>query len=98
MRLSALRPTRRLALTLIVALVVLVVDAASKAVVRETLALGERNEVIPGLLVLTHVHNTGAAYGMLTGHRWLLVLTAAIVAAATPLLLRALPIGSRDFH
>lgn len=94
-RLSALRPTRRFALTLLVALVVVAGDALAKRAVRQSLDLGERREVVPGLLVVTRVHNTGAAYGLLTGRRWLLVLTAAIIAAATPLLLRALPIGSR---
>ena len=95
MRLSALRPTRRFALALVVALVVVIADAISKRVVWQTLDLAERRELVPGMLVLTHVRNTGAAYGLLTGHRWLLVLTAAVVAAATPLLLRALPLGSR---
>ena len=94
-RSRALRPSRRFLLTLAVALVVVIADAASKRLVWDSLELGERHELVPGLVVLTHVRNTGAAYGLLTGHRWLLVLTAAVIAAATPLLLRALPLGSR---
>jgi signal peptidase II len=80
---------------LAVAAVVLMADFASKRAVHESLALGERHELIPGLLVLTHVQNTGAAYGLLAGQRWLLVITAAVIAAATPLLLRALPVHGR---
>lgn len=95
MRLSSLRPTRRVALTLLVAAAVVIVDAISKRIVQQRLAIGERHDLIPDLLVLTRVENTGAAYGLLTGHRWLLVLTAAVIAALTPLLLRALPIESR---
>jgi signal peptidase II len=95
LRLIRFRPTRRLALTLCIAAAVVAGDALSKRAVQEALALGERHDIVPGLLVLTHVQNTGAAYGLLTGHRWLLVLTAAVVAAATPLLLRSLPVAGR---
>jgi signal peptidase II len=45
--------------------VVLVLDQVSKAVVRQTMPLWEHIEVIPGLLNLTHVQNTGAAFGLL---------------------------------
>jgi signal peptidase II len=73
-----------------VAAAVVVADALSKHAVQATLAVGERHHVIPGVVVLTHVQNTGAAYGLLTGRRWLLVVTAAVIAVLTPLLLRAL--------
>jgi len=47
---------------------VCVVDQASKALVRETLTVGERISVLPGLLDLLHVKNTGVAWGVFTGH------------------------------
>ena len=47
------------------AAVVVAVDQATKAVVRSRFALHEGVTVIPGLLDLTRVHNTGAAYGFL---------------------------------
>lgn len=52
-------------LELIVAVVVVVLDQITKAMVRPALALHESIEVIPGFLDLTRVHNTGAAFGML---------------------------------
>lgn len=55
--------TRRL--ELIVAVAVVVLDQITKAMVRPALALHQSVEVIPGLLDLTRVHNTGAAFGML---------------------------------
>jgi signal peptidase II len=54
---------RKLELT--VALVVVVLDQMTKAMIRPALALHESIEVIPGFLDLTRVHNTGAAFGML---------------------------------
>lgn len=78
-----------------VAAVVVTLDAIAKRIVQDNLALGEKRDVIPDVLVLTHVQNTGAAYGLLTGQRWLLVVTAAIIAAATPLLMRTLPLTGR---
>jgi signal peptidase II len=52
-------------LEVIIALTVVVLDQITKAMVRPALALHESVEVIPGLLDLTRVHNTGAAFGML---------------------------------
>ena len=54
-------------LELIVAVVVVVLDQITKAFIRPALALHQSREVIPGVLDLTRVHNTGAAFGMLNG-------------------------------
>jgi len=42
-----------------------VLDQVTKALVRNALALHESIDVIPHLVSLTRVHNTGAAFGML---------------------------------
>ena len=52
-------------LELFVAVVVVILDQITKAMVRPALALHESVEGIPGFLDLTRVHNTGAAFGML---------------------------------
>ncbi|OFW42509.1 MAG: signal peptidase II [Acidobacteria bacterium RIFCSPLOWO2_12_FULL_67_14b] len=52
-------------LEIVVALVVVVFDQITKALVRPALALHDSIEVIPGLVDLTRVHNTGAAFGLL---------------------------------
>ncbi len=54
---------RRLELS--VALVVVILDQVTKALVRPALALHESAVVIPDFLDFTRVHNTGAAFGML---------------------------------
>lgn len=51
----------------IVALIVVVLDQVTKAMVRPALALHDSIEVIPGYVDFTRVHNTGAAFGMLNG-------------------------------
>jgi signal peptidase II len=45
--------------------VVLVLDQITKALVRQSVPLWDSREIIPGLLNLTHVQNTGAAFGLL---------------------------------
>ena len=50
---------------LILTAVIIVLDQATKAIVRATLPLGESHSIIPGLLNFTHVQNTGAAFGLL---------------------------------
>lgn len=90
-----LRPTRRVLWTALAALAVLAADFASKRVVQQSLELGERHDIIPGWVVLTHIENTGAAYGLLAGQRWLLVISAGTIALLTPFLLKALPARGR---
>ncbi len=50
----------------VVALVVLVLDQLTKALVRADVAVGEKNEVLP-FLDIGHVHNDGVAFGFLGG-------------------------------
>lgn len=56
-------PTR--AFYLFLAFAVFLCDQLSKAVVARWLALGETRRIVPGLLNLSHVHNRGAAFGLL---------------------------------
>ena len=55
--------TRKLEIS--VAVVVVILDQVTKAMVRPALELYESTVVIPGFLDFTRVHNTGAAFGML---------------------------------
>lgn len=50
-----------------IAATVVVLDQATKAAVRGSLALGESVPVLPELFSLTRVHNSGAAFGVLNG-------------------------------
>lgn len=54
-------------LELAIAVVVVVLDQWTKALVRGRLELHDSIEVWSGWLSLTRVHNTGAAFGMLNG-------------------------------
>lgn len=56
---------RRLELTIVLTVVVL--DQITKMLVRNALSLHQSIEVVPELLSLTRVHNTGAAFGLLNG-------------------------------
>lgn len=47
------------------AALIVLLDQATKALVRATLAVHESVDVVPGLVALTHVQNTGAAFGIL---------------------------------
>ncbi len=44
---------------------VTLVDQLTKVLVRHSLALGDSRTIIPGFLDVTHVQNTGAAFGLL---------------------------------
>ncbi len=75
----------------IVILVLVVLDQLVKYLVKTGIPLGETVPFLPGVLRLTHIHNTGAAFSMLEGGgaRWFFViLTIAFVIAALWILFR----------
>ena len=70
----------------ILALVLIVIDQLTKYLTRANIGLGENITFIPGLLDLTYVQNTGAAFSILEEHTWLLTLFSAIVVVVIGLL------------
>jgi signal peptidase II len=88
---TALGPARRRLsqATLGLAAVIIVLDQATKAVVRTLVPLHGTRTIIPGLLDFTHVQNSGAAFGILNAADFpykaaliALVATAALVSIA----------------
>ncbi len=61
-----------------VAIVVLVLDQATKAAIRGSLALGASTHVLPGI-ELVHATNTGVAFSQLSGSSALVALLALVV-------------------
>jgi signal peptidase II len=69
-----------------IAVLVVMLDQATKALVRANLPLHESVTVIPGFFDLTHVRNTGAAFGMLNSvnfeYKALVMVFVAVIALA----------------
>ena len=71
--------------TLIILISVIVggigLDLLSKLLVAGLMTLGQSVTLIPGVLKLTYIHNYGAAFGMLSEHRWvfMVISTVAII-------------------
>ena len=74
-------PARRLALFLLVAAVVVLLDQLSKAAVRAALTPGEPVTLIPGVMDLSLVYNTGAAFSLGEGAGPVFVAIAAAICA-----------------
>ena len=70
---------RRTVFATVGAVLVLVLDQVSKALVRALLPLHKPREVVPGFFYLRHALNDGAAWSILRGARWLLVAVSAAV-------------------
>jgi signal peptidase II len=78
---------------------VVVVDQLAKEIVRRTLPLhGEPVQVIAGLLDLTHVQNTGAAFGLLNAVDFPFKPVAMIAIAALALVAIAVYAAQLGFH
>ena len=60
-------------------LAVVAADQVTKRLVMENIALHGHVDFIPGLLSLTYAQNTGAAWSMLEGQRWLFILVFAVL-------------------
>ena len=72
----------------IVIVLLVALDQLVKYLVRMHIPLGGQRPFIPHVLGLAHIHNTGAAFSMLSGARWFFVaLTVAFVAFAMWVLL-----------
>lgn len=63
----------------ILAVILVIMDQLTKYAVRAGIPLGGSRPFIPGILDLTYVQNTGAAFSILRTHTWLLTLTSAVV-------------------
>lgn len=63
----------------IIALAVVVIDLALKYAVSSGMTVGQSFEVIPGVLNVTYVQNTGAAFGILGEQRWIFIVVSAIM-------------------
>ncbi|QSH40502.1 signal peptidase II [Lentisphaerota bacterium ZTH] len=74
----------------------LILDQITKILVESSLKLGERITVIPGFFDLTHITNKGAAWGILHGYGWLLLLIAAAVVVVAFLCIRWLTEGYNE--
>ena len=63
----------------ILAVILVIMDQLTKYAVRAGIPLGGTKPFIPGILDLTYVQNTGAAFSIRRTHTWLLTLTSAVV-------------------
>ena len=87
---------RKLAIFIPLLAVGLLLDQVTKALIMLKLPLGSQAPLIPGLLNLVHIHNKGAAFGLLSGwgaeFAWLFfVATTALVLVVLGYLLWRLP-------
>ena len=77
----------------LLAALIVAADQGVKYLVRANIALGQHVSFLPGVMDLTFVKNTGAAFSMLEDHTWLLTLLSGVVAVILAVLLarRILP-------
>lgn len=54
-------------------ILLVILDQAVKYLVKTNIPLGGSVPFLPGILGLTHIHNEGAAFSVLTGARWFFV-------------------------
>jgi len=82
--------------SVIIAGLLLLIDQISKVLIHHSLKLGESVLVVNNFFSLTYVTNKGAAWGILSGYGWLLLLIAALVTAATIYFMRWLTEGFNE--
>lgn len=76
-------------LAVVVGIAVLVADQYTKMLVAANFELGQSTKFIDGVLDFTYIHNTGGAWGMLSGYTWFLIsVTLIIMLVCIALLMR----------
>lgn len=64
----------------VVAAIVFVIDYVSKEIIDRTVELNtERIPVLGDFFIITHIRNSGAAFGMLQGGRWFFLLITVVI-------------------
>ena len=63
---------------LVLCAIVVILDQVTKLIVINTIPEGSVIEVIKNVFNLTYIENTGAAFGMLSGHRWVFMVVSVI--------------------
>ncbi len=74
-------------MTWIIIISAIAADRVSKVICRQYLRPLGSIPVIKGVFHLTYVENTGAAFGMLQGNTWFLILTSVLVSAVVAYLI-----------
>ena len=85
-------PRQWAALGLFMALIV-AADQITKALTRANIPYGGEVRLIPGVVRLTWVENTGAAFSMFSGMRWLFLVLVAVFFVGVGLLIRRGVVG-----
>ncbi len=80
----------------LLAAVLAAADQAVKYLVRANIPLGQHLTVAPGVMDLTFVKNTGAAFSLLAEHTWLLALLSGAAAVVLAVLLVKKPFPHRS--
>ncbi len=62
----------------ILCVLIVILDQVSKLIVINTIPKGALIEVIDGVFNLTYIENTGAAFGMLSNHRWVFMVVSVV--------------------
>ncbi len=83
---------------LLMAILITVLDQLSKYWVTARMAFGETRTVIPGFFNLVYVRNTGAAWGLMSGHNELLALLALLMLGLLLVFRRVLSEDGRHHH
>ena len=83
------KPNKRLYTSLLLFLLAIVaVDQLSKLLVVRNIPFNTQVPLLPGLVHLTYVRNTGAAFSMLSGARWLFLGLVVVFLAVLALLIK----------
>ena len=70
---------KKLTLLLPVVLGAVVLDQVTKLLVLKLMTLGQSIPIIPSVINLTYIQNRGAAFGMLSNHRWVFMVLSTLV-------------------
>ena len=81
-------------LAVICGIFIIAADQLSKLYIISNYSLGESSEFINGLIDIVYIHNRGAAWGMLSGKTWILIVLTLVIMLACVIFL--IKIGTKN--
>lgn len=81
-------------LAVICGIFIIAADQLSKLYIISNYSLGESSEFINGLIDIVYIHNRGAAWGMLSGKTWILIILTLVIMLACVIFL--IKIGTKN--
>ena len=93
-----MKRSNRLSTTVILTSLIIVFDQITKLIISSCMDIGDSFKLIPYIVNISYVRNKGAAFGMLSDHRWIFMTFSVLALGVMFYILKTTKIRSKLFY